>query len=107
MGYTFLKISDNACREYPCEHGGTCIVVSEDPGYKCECSEPWTGANCEREKSNCPVDDKCFNEGICYSTSSGFQCRYVRQVHVLPEYFPFAIYLPYKVILQIRKGCIP
>ncbi|XP_050303363.1 protein crumbs homolog 1-like [Anthonomus grandis grandis] len=39
--------------QIPCLHGGTCIQVSQDPGYKCRCEgSGYYGARCHRP---CPI----------------------------------------------------
>lgn len=37
----------HACVHPPCQNGGTCIILSQSPGYKCKCQSKYSGDDCE------------------------------------------------------------
>lgn len=58
--YVFVPMIDtNYCTKHqPCQNGGTCL--NEGPvGYRCYCSEGFTGENCEQVF----IGPQCFNGG--------------------------------------------
>ena len=54
-------VSDNACRENPCQNGGWCRVTWND--YFCKCEEGYKGENCEEIEfchwRTCPENSTC------------------------------------------------
>ncbi|KAI4470672.1 egf-like domain [Holotrichia oblita] len=46
--YTAGKRSDS-CHPSPCQHGGSCIQISQPPGFRCRCEGTgYFGARCNR-----------------------------------------------------------
>ena len=66
----------NPCREFNCQNGGVCSVLSINGGFKaeCLCDEKYKGAFCS-EKNRCYKH--CLNGGSCYDdgVSSTVRCH--------------------------------
>ncbi|XP_030635897.1 protein Z, vitamin K-dependent plasma glycoprotein b isoform X2 [Chanos chanos] len=60
------------CASNPCQHGGTC--KDKIGGYKCTCSEKYSGVNCERDKSECHSEGPLSCEHFCEPTYESFVC---------------------------------
>ena len=43
-------VTVRACDSSPCQNGGTCVELSGENSYHCNCSESFTGARCEVEQ---------------------------------------------------------
>ncbi|KAL9966879.1 hypothetical protein ACROYT_G025016 [Oculina patagonica] len=71
------------CERFPCQHGGTCQALYETDDYSCNCTEDYTGDDCE-EFLVCGVDQdwkhfdsscyKYFSEALSWSDASS-HCR--------------------------------
>ena len=48
------------CRDDICQNGGTCVSLGGD-AMECECTDGFTGSQCEDVIDNCP----CLNGGYC------------------------------------------
>ncbi|KAI8500542.1 hypothetical protein Bbelb_221080 [Branchiostoma belcheri] len=59
----------NECTDKPCQHG-TC--ANQVGGYKCTCSDGWTGQNCQQDINECA--DKPCQHGRCVNTDGGYKC---------------------------------
>lgn len=52
---------NDVCNPNPCLHGGSCIQISQQPGYKCRCEGTgYFGLRCNRGKYF-PSDNLCAN----------------------------------------------
>ena len=40
----------HACVHPPCQNGGTCILPTQSPGYKCNCQPKYSGHDCQGMK---------------------------------------------------------
>ncbi|CAD7083391.1 unnamed protein product [Hermetia illucens] len=50
-----MGTSDDICGRRPCLHGGSCIQISQKPGYKCRCEGTgFWGSRCQRQ---CPTSE--------------------------------------------------
>ncbi|KAL9966882.1 hypothetical protein ACROYT_G025019 [Oculina patagonica] len=71
------------CEIFPCLHGGTCRALYEKNDYSCDCSEDYSGKNCQKFLT-CGIDQdwkqfnsscyKYFNEALNWSDASS-HCR--------------------------------
>lgn len=65
----------------PCQNGGSCQYDEETDNYRCQCSEEWTGTNCEESTNPCYDVDchsgECRN-GTCFCRGIylGDHCEY-------------------------------
>lgn len=41
----------HACVHPPCKNGGTCIILSQSPGYQCKCHLSYIGKDCQGMKT--------------------------------------------------------
>ena len=59
-----------------CQNNGTCIYLSETT-YQCECSDFFTGDNCQINHSPCQWSNEnpCLNQGTCTGTTSSNTCN--------------------------------
>lgn len=48
------------CTNSTCQNGGSCVVTDEDIGYRCQCTQGYSGQNCQSPGNLCsmPVNDK-------------------------------------------------
>ncbi|XP_071747876.1 protein crumbs isoform X2 [Lepeophtheirus salmonis] len=63
-------VSDDTCKENPCENGGICQVTWND--YHCSCPKGYRGRNCD-EKEYC-FWYKCPGNSTCKSLKDGHEC---------------------------------
>ena len=63
------------CTDEMCQHQGKCVATAEAPGWRCSCTEGWSGKSCDVEDP-CMVEHPCLNGGNCTTsdTSSGYSC---------------------------------
>jgi len=65
-------VSDDTCKESPCENGGTCEITWND--FRCGCPDGYDGKVCEVllpcATLKCPPLSKCHNLGW-----HGFECK--------------------------------
>lgn len=54
-----------------CVHGGKC--VDQVNNFKCECSDGFTGENCEININDCAAKS-CMNNGVCIDKINSYQC---------------------------------
>lgn len=71
-----LTVFMGQCITAPCQNGGTC---SNGPGgtYSCECTEGFSGAECELSDAGCNYDygfAPCLNGGTCIPDIMGGYC---------------------------------
>ncbi|KAI6205053.1 hypothetical protein M3Y94_00748700 [Aphelenchoides besseyi] len=59
------------CDWDPCRYGGRC--VNTNGSYYCECSEGYTGQNCENIVEHC-APSPCKNGGSCLNNQTGYEC---------------------------------
>ncbi|XP_072039341.1 uncharacterized protein [Amphiura filiformis] len=52
MGWRCCWHADDPCADNPCNNGGTC-VTNADGTYSCDCTDGWTGDNCETVQFCC------------------------------------------------------
>ena len=45
LNLSFNLLDVNECDDRPCENRGTCVDLIG--GYRCECTDEWTGRNCQ------------------------------------------------------------
>ncbi|KAK7005255.1 calcium-binding EGF-like domain-containing protein, partial [Biomphalaria glabrata] len=64
------KITD-ACSSSPCENSGQCILSGSN--YTCQCSQGFTGLNCETNIDECS-SQPCQNNGTCSDGINQFFC---------------------------------
>ncbi|CAH1774180.1 unnamed protein product, partial [Owenia fusiformis] len=73
----YRAISDcrdrNPCAVRPCHHNGRCEDLG-DGAYRCDCSDGYTGKNCEAENNLCATDNPCLNNGLCKVVDNGHTC---------------------------------
>ena len=67
LGGKGCKLSTSSCDDQnPCQHGGTCSVLSENGGVTCGCPVGYTGQFCEEDINECENgDNPCRNGGNC------------------------------------------
>ncbi|XP_060595828.1 uncharacterized protein LOC132749916 isoform X2 [Ruditapes philippinarum] len=75
-GYFYDKIAvkcedTDQCQSNPCLNNGTC--VDGDRSYTCNCTERWSGINCEIDLDAC-LSQPCENNGACVKEINGFVC---------------------------------
>ncbi|XP_053380898.1 uncharacterized protein LOC123562053 [Mercenaria mercenaria] len=62
----------NQCDNY-CENGGNCVI--QDNLSVCQCPQgQYYGPQCTLTVNHC-ASDPCYNDGICTSTASTYQCN--------------------------------
>ncbi|XP_069695931.1 protein crumbs isoform X4 [Periplaneta americana] len=63
-------VSDNSCRDDPCEHSGTCVITWND--FSCSCPRGYKGKMCQEmefcQLQNCPPGSTCKN------LDNGYEC---------------------------------
>ncbi|CAB3400271.1 unnamed protein product [Caenorhabditis bovis] len=64
-------VSDPICRDSLCKNG-QCVETFND--YYCECSEGFTGTNCD--KTDYCLSAKCLPGGQCQNTDTSYYCSY-------------------------------
>ena len=64
------EVSDDTCRDEPCQNGGSCHVTWND--YVCQCPPGFKGANCD-EIEYC-FKEPCPANSHCNTLSYGFEC---------------------------------
>lgn len=75
--YIFGWIQDEVdeCARFPCQHGGTCTDKVND--YLCNCTDGWTGKNCESPIDFCRTTDRKCQSGDCFNLIDDKYCRWV------------------------------
>jgi protein crumbs len=63
-------VSDNSCRDSPCEHSGTCFVTWNDFG--CKCPRGYKGKMCQ-EMEFCQLQN-CPQGSTCQNLDNGYEC---------------------------------
>lgn len=73
----FDKLMADNCSSNPCKNGGTCMKVFSNTGYACQCTDSWTGANCDEDVNECAIfagtDLGCQNSASCENTPGGYK----------------------------------
>ncbi|XP_078616382.1 uncharacterized protein LOC144884785 [Branchiostoma floridae x Branchiostoma japonicum] len=68
----FLSTTDlNKCIKNPCQHGH---CMNQDGGYKCTCSQGWTGKNCQQDINECDGRPNPCKHGRCVNQDGGYNC---------------------------------
>lgn len=72
----FDRLNTDNCSTNPCKNGGTCIRVFSSAGYVCQCTDAWTGTNCDEDVNECAIfagtDLGCQNSISCENTPGGY-----------------------------------
>lgn len=63
-------VSDDACRDDPCLHDGSCSITWND--FVCECPRGYKGKRCD-EKEFCQLQD-CPEGSRCNNLDDGYEC---------------------------------
>ena len=63
-------VSDDTCRDSPCENGAQCLITWND--FFCECDAGYKGEKCH-ELEHCYFN-KCPNNSTCKTLSNGYEC---------------------------------
>ncbi|XP_060595827.1 fibropellin-1-like isoform X1 [Ruditapes philippinarum] len=76
-GYFYDKIAvkcedTDQCQSNPCLNNGTC--VDGDRSYTCNCTERWSGINCEIDTDQCQ-SNPCLKNGICVDGDRSYTCK--------------------------------
>ncbi|XP_060576588.1 neurogenic locus protein delta-like isoform X2 [Ruditapes philippinarum] len=71
MIFDFMYKDTDQCQSNPCLNNGTC--VDGDRSYTCNCTERWSGINCEIDIDEC-LYQPCENNGECVNEINGFVC---------------------------------
>lgn len=66
-----LTVIQSDCVSFPCQHGGTCDIVSY--GYRCDCRRGFSGKHCETDMDEC-LSFPCLNGGNCTDGVNGYIC---------------------------------
>ncbi|KAJ7388752.1 Cartilage intermediate layer protein [Desmophyllum pertusum] len=62
------------CASKPCKNGGSCS--EQGKGYKCQCTDKFTGDKCETEIVADPCDpNPCLSGGTCTADNKGYLCQ--------------------------------
>ena len=79
LGGKGCKLSTTSCDDQnPCQHGGTCAVISDNTGVTCNCPVGYTGQFCEEDINECEVgSNPCRNGGACQNFVSISHCEKV------------------------------
>jgi hypothetical protein len=60
------------CSTNKCLYNGTCTNLNNNTQFKCECSQNYYGANCEKQIDVCKVKNvTCSNQGYCLNQANG------------------------------------
>ncbi|CAI5454751.1 unnamed protein product [Caenorhabditis angaria] len=74
----------DACENYPCLNGGTCIPKIGDK-FMCLCPKYFEGNKCENDVNEClfinGTDLACKNGGSCENTKYGYKCNCQGKFH--------------------------
>jgi len=65
--------TENFCSSMPCMNGGTCLSGFSPNGYRCLCSEGFTGLWCDIDIDEC-ASNPCLNGGKCNDLANRFRC---------------------------------
>ncbi|VDK67354.1 unnamed protein product [Anisakis simplex] len=70
----YVNIADlNYCtRHRPCKNGAMCLNTGHGQ-YTCECSDGYSGVNCEIETRDCSAQP-CLNGGTCLEKGGNYTC---------------------------------
>ncbi|KAK3104524.1 hypothetical protein FSP39_004009 [Pinctada imbricata] len=63
----------NACLERPCMNRGQCQAANTPYGYRCVCTQGFTGQQCEAAGQGC-YPGVCGPTGRCHDVANGYQC---------------------------------
>lgn len=70
------RLNTDNCSLNPCKNGGTCLRVFSSTGYICQCTDAWTGTNCDEDVNECAIfagtDLGCQNSISCENTLGGY-----------------------------------
>ncbi|CAH3174745.1 unnamed protein product [Porites lobata] len=66
------RLDVDHCRKHPCKNGATC-VAAKPFGYKCDCTQGFTGSHCETDVNECNRMP-CKNGGSCFNKPGSFEC---------------------------------
>ena len=70
---TTMQLCMYPCFQSACLNNGTCLVDASNPlGFRCSCTNEFTGEFCDQVKDNC-FDNPC-NGGFCISIKNSFKC---------------------------------
>lgn len=61
------------CLTMPCMNNGRCIDLED--GFRCECSQAYTGEYCQNDANECELSNPCQHEGTCVNTHGSYRCR--------------------------------
>ncbi|XP_070544275.1 uncharacterized protein [Ptychodera flava] len=62
----------DACANFPCANGGTCMAFSHT--WHCQCPDNYFGVRCENAYS-CANSNPCSNGGTCVQTEHSYFCE--------------------------------
>jgi len=60
------------CSTNKCLYNGTCMNLNNNTQFKCECSQNYYGANCEKQIDACKMKNvTCSSQGYCLNQDNG------------------------------------
>ncbi|XP_056626513.1 protein Z, vitamin K-dependent plasma glycoprotein b [Triplophysa dalaica] len=71
------------CTSQPCRNGGTCTDLIG--GYRCKCTEMYSGLNCDTDVSQCPSEGPSVCEHFCRPSQGSYHCFCARGYTLHPN----------------------
>ncbi|XP_071804899.1 uncharacterized protein [Asterias amurensis] len=64
-------LSQQDCRQIPCQNDGTCAL--QGSSYTCSCTASWSGDTCELDVDEC-LTTPCASDRVCINTLGSYIC---------------------------------
>ncbi|XP_071804422.1 uncharacterized protein [Asterias amurensis] len=64
-------LSQQDCRQIPCQNDGTCAL--QGSSYTCSCTASWSGETCEQDVDEC-LTAPCALDRVCINTLGSYIC---------------------------------